>query len=418
MRWFKRAIYAAIFLLSLLITGPAQAQLSADSTQLVINIPSRTIGLYVNNVLMKEYHVAIGKPSSPTPLGEYRIVDKEIDPWWFPPGMGYSVPSGPANPLGYRWMGFSGNYGIHGTNAPGSIGSAVSNGCIRMYEEDVEELFALVPDNTPLNIIYERVVIQVNQQGYASIGSYPDVYGYKDVSLNEVKEKLAALGLGGFLSDEYLQQLIRNETDCQVVFAKLHNIKVNAKLLTERMVTVDSVRYAPIMAVATELGASISWDEQNHQVNWKKRAVPGVMKDGILYVSDQDLQGLFGGRQKWDEAQNCLILKTPAIMFEGKEVVSNIHMVDGSQVVPVLSLAQILQLKVAWNKEHQEVRYGFKKIPVRIIDGEPYIETQNICESFNAAAEWNDEEQVLNLTYPANACDYSMYIDQMADFVD
>ncbi len=414
----RKAVCVVISFLTIMVTVQAQAQPGADLTRLVVNLPSRTIDLYVNNMVVKEYPVAIGKPSTPTPLGDFNIIDKEIDPWWFPPGRGYSVPSGPANPLGYRWMGFSGNYGIHGTNAPWSIGLAVSNGCIRMYEEDVEELFALVPDNTPLSITYERIKVQINSQGDASIGIYPDIYGYKGISLQEIKAKLTALGLGGFLSDEYLQQLMRNKTGRQVVFAKLHSIKVNDKLLAEQVVSVDSVMYVPIQAVAAELGAIVSWDEKSHQVHWKKQAVPGVIKDGIIYVSPQDLQGLFGGKQKWDEKQNCLIMKTPAILFEGKETVNSVHVANGSQVVPALALAQILQQKVTWDKKRQELRSGCKKIPVQVIDDEPYINVQNIREYFNAAVLWNDEEQVLQLTYPANAYDYSMYIDQMADFVD
>ncbi len=86
------------------------------------------------------YPVAVGKPETPTPHGTYRIINKIVNP-----GGG----------LGTRWMGLDipdGPYGIHGTFNPESIGKAISNGCIRMYNHDVEELFSLVHIGTTVVI--------------------------------------------------------------------------------------------------------------------------------------------------------------------------------------------------------------------------------------------------------------------------
>jgi hypothetical protein len=61
----------------------------------------------------------------------------------------------PGGPFGVRWMRLSipwGGYGIHGTNNPSSIGKAVSHGCVRMYNEDVIQVYDLVPLGTPVNI--------------------------------------------------------------------------------------------------------------------------------------------------------------------------------------------------------------------------------------------------------------------------
>ena len=80
----------------------------------------------------KAYPIAVGKPETPTPLGTYHIIDKIVNP----DGI-----------LGTRWMGLdipNGPYGIHGTSLPDSIGKAISNGCIRMYNHNAEELFSLV----------------------------------------------------------------------------------------------------------------------------------------------------------------------------------------------------------------------------------------------------------------------------------
>jgi lipoprotein-anchoring transpeptidase ErfK/SrfK len=92
---------------------------------------------------VKLYDVAVGTPTTPTPQGTFTVVNRLAHPTWFGPSG--AVPPGKENPLGTRWMGLSAaNYGIHGTNAPASIGRAASHGCIRMRQQDLEELFELV----------------------------------------------------------------------------------------------------------------------------------------------------------------------------------------------------------------------------------------------------------------------------------
>ncbi|WFA10387.1 L,D-transpeptidase family protein [Tissierella sp. Yu-01] len=124
--------------------------------------------------VLKKYPVATGKPSSPTPLGTYEIAD--MGKW----GQGF----------GSRWMGLNvpwGIYGIHGTNKPGSIGFNASAGCIRMRNNDIEDL-------------YERVgvgTIVVITNGYYG----PFGYGYRDLipgdrgaDVLEVQKRLASIG--------------------------------------------------------------------------------------------------------------------------------------------------------------------------------------------------------------------------------
>jgi LysM repeat protein len=109
-------------------------------TRLTINTTLRRLYHYRGGELVKVYPVAVGKPSTPTPTGDYKIITKILNP---------------GGVLGTRWMGLSipgGNYGIHGTNNPSSIGTAVSLGCIRMHNHNVEELFPQVNIGTPVHI--------------------------------------------------------------------------------------------------------------------------------------------------------------------------------------------------------------------------------------------------------------------------
>jgi lipoprotein-anchoring transpeptidase ErfK/SrfK len=104
------------------------------------------------------FPVAVGMPAWPTPLGNLRIASMQRNPWWYPPNQPWAegaspVPPGPGNPLGTRWMGTNlGGIGIHGTYNPGSIGTAASHGCIRMYIRDSEWLYERIRIGTPVFI--------------------------------------------------------------------------------------------------------------------------------------------------------------------------------------------------------------------------------------------------------------------------
>ena len=104
-----------------------------------------TLSVYVGEKYFKGYRVGLGKDGS-TPEGAYKVEDKIINPTWFRPGK--TVRFGdPANPLGTRWIKFSKGYGIHGTWEPQTVGTQASEGCVRMLNKDVEELFDLVVRN-------------------------------------------------------------------------------------------------------------------------------------------------------------------------------------------------------------------------------------------------------------------------------
>jgi lipoprotein-anchoring transpeptidase ErfK/SrfK len=107
----------------------------------------------------RKFNVATGLASYPTPLGSFTIVDKQRDPWWYPPDSDWAagaqpVPPGPGNPLGTRWMGLSEPLiGIHGTPDAASIGYSASHGCIRMLVPEAEWLFERVEKGTPVFIL-------------------------------------------------------------------------------------------------------------------------------------------------------------------------------------------------------------------------------------------------------------------------
>ena len=110
-------------------------------------------------LVKRKFGVATGTASYPTPLGNFTLVDKQRDPWWYPPDSDWAagaqpVPPGPGNPLGTRWMGLSEPLiGIHGTPDAASIGYSASHGCIRMLVPEAEWLFERVQEGTPVFIL-------------------------------------------------------------------------------------------------------------------------------------------------------------------------------------------------------------------------------------------------------------------------
>ena len=123
-----------------------------------IDLSEYTLTLLRGGTPTRSYPIAKGQPRYPTPTGSLRVTDKQVDPAWMPPDSPWAaeldtIPAGPGNPLGTRWIGTSRTaIGIHGTSAEGSIGTAASHGCIRMRIADVEQLFRHVRIGTPIRI--------------------------------------------------------------------------------------------------------------------------------------------------------------------------------------------------------------------------------------------------------------------------
>ncbi len=148
-------------------------------TGIVVNLPEHRLYYFPKPkrgqpAQVITYPVSIGKMDWHTPLGETQVIAKQMNPSWHPPEsvrkehaaegdiLPAVVPPGPANPLGTRAMRLAvgkGSYLIHGTNNPIAVGLAVTHGCIRMYPEDVEALYPLVPVGTRVRIVNEPVKV-------------------------------------------------------------------------------------------------------------------------------------------------------------------------------------------------------------------------------------------------------------------
>jgi L,D-transpeptidase ErfK/SrfK len=162
------------------------------SNGFVINLPELNLYYFKDGAYQRRYALAAGKPSWPTPTGNYKISDKRKNPTWNVPEsiqeemdeQGYEVvekvPPGPKNPLGKFWLGTTADgVGIHATNRPWSVGYHVSHGCIRMLPEEIEKLFPEIPLGTPVKIIYRPIKMALTAQGRIFLEAHPNIYQKK-----------------------------------------------------------------------------------------------------------------------------------------------------------------------------------------------------------------------------------------------
>lgn len=121
----------------------------------VVSLEDRKLAVVEDGQVKRVYTVAVGKPSTPSPVGTFTIQRRVKNPVYQHDGK--VIQPGPGNPVGTRWMGLNiKGYGIHGTNEPRSIGKAASHGCIRMARKDLEQIYEMVAVGDTVELVGER----------------------------------------------------------------------------------------------------------------------------------------------------------------------------------------------------------------------------------------------------------------------
>ena len=309
---------AIIFILSLL-TAPVHAE-----KKIFINSASRLMLLYDGNTRIAMYHLGLGKVDTPTPSGYFKIAEKVINPSWIDPSHPeYEIPSGSDNPLGYRWMQIHGNYGIHGTNRPDSIGHYVSNGCIRMNERDVEELFDAVEVGTPVEITYNRVVVEKNPEDEVVYYVYPDGYGIQEVTVADVAKWIEPFGVLPFESEYDISQKIEASDGEPTFIGKPYNVEINGELTQPtdanntrffaKAVLRDGISYLPVVPIAKILRMKLEWNKTEASLKSRFGKVICYDRKGQLYCNADDATILFnieGGLQTGADGKKIFRFKS------------------------------------------------------------------------------------------------------------
>lgn len=161
------ALCALALIAALLTAAPAKAREVVPfngypNGSIVVVTHERQLYYVMGNGQALRYPVGVGKAGMAW-HGHAFVARKLVRPSWGPPidiwranpNLPAVIPGGsPRNPMGERVLGLDrGNYAIHGTNDPSSIGHFVSHGCIRMYNQDIVDLYQRVPIGTPVYVL-------------------------------------------------------------------------------------------------------------------------------------------------------------------------------------------------------------------------------------------------------------------------
>jgi L,D-transpeptidase ErfK/SrfK len=156
---------------------------TGHSASIVVNTGEMRLFYFVKNgTQVYTYPIGMGILDYKTPTGNFYVNQKIVNPAWHIPKHLQAkydmavMPAGPDNPMGEYKLGLNwGDYGIHGCNLPWAVGRLVSHGCTRLYPEDIEKLFAMVPIGTKVEYIYEPAKIGF-RQGHVYLSVHDDVY--------------------------------------------------------------------------------------------------------------------------------------------------------------------------------------------------------------------------------------------------
>jgi hypothetical protein len=290
--------------------GFVHADSSPSGYRILINTASRTLKLYKNDSLIKEFPIAVGKPATKSPIGSFKIVSKVINPWWG--NHGNPMPPGPNNPLGIRWMGLSaprGSYGIHGNSTPSSISTFASGGCIRMFNNDVETLYNMVSIGTPVQMVYENIELKVDKYtGTPVLIVYPNMY--KQSNAEDLIKRFRAENVA--ISDELAAKALRianSSIRTTVAVAEGTPMLLNNQFVTNDAFIENGEAYACNLVAMDYFGLS---SDMLAYMNIKT-----LEKDGKVYINMTDAALKIGGEIQYDKINNNIYITENLIKING-----------------------------------------------------------------------------------------------------
>ncbi|HXJ87391.1 MAG TPA: L,D-transpeptidase [Candidatus Binatia bacterium] len=195
-QWSTSTYILAVLALAAALPCWSQGSVPADDDQrdrvVLVSLVDRKLAVIDDGVVIATFQVAVGTEVSPSPTGEFTVVSRVVNPTYYHHGT--VIPKGKDNPVGTRWVGLNlKGYGIHGTNAPKSIGRAASHGCIRLRNRDMERLFAMLQIGDVVQIRGERDEQiarffggEADETVVASARSLPEPNGQQEDTRNDV----------------------------------------------------------------------------------------------------------------------------------------------------------------------------------------------------------------------------------------
>jgi L,D-transpeptidase ErfK/SrfK len=195
----------------------------------VVNIPEMRLFFFQRSkdnpgtTVVYTYPVGLGRDDWRTPTGKFKIRGKTLNPQWNIPesirkehiadrgdSRTFIAGGDPENPLGRHRIELTlPMYGIHGTNIPWGVGMQVSHGCVRLYPEDIERLFPLVPIGAPGEFAYQPVKVGL-RGGAVYVEAHRDIYGHAPAQYREAVAAFSRAGLADRVDQKALLRALED----------------------------------------------------------------------------------------------------------------------------------------------------------------------------------------------------------------
>ncbi len=382
----KRSFFIALIVI--ICFSRVLADSGSNKSAIEINLPSGTLSLYKDGNLAKEYPLCLGKQSTPTPAGQYRIIYKAVNPYWL--NKGDVVPPGPQNPLGVRWMGITRGIGIHGNNKPESIGTYASAGCIRMFNRDVVEVYNQVTVNTPVNIKYDRLKLFEDKYSMKkSIIIYPDIY--------KKGAEIARQQLGQLSNTDISEAILKKarEIIAKPVAKPLTVSDGIGVFLNNSLMTCDALEeegeiYVNYKAAEDILGLTPGLADQ-FNIGIKEL-------EGVIYINLNDTADSFGGTVSYDEAADNAYIDMEVVKVNGAFAGINHGDYDKSDY---LTVEVVKNLGYEYSEDSVDIRIFGKGIMKLKRNNAWVINADNLAEALGGSKDANSRYGIVDLKLPA-----------------
>lgn len=340
---------------------------AAGNNEIILNLPAFTLEYYEDEALIKAYPVAVGRKTSQTPVGDFKVINKSKNPTWFPRGKP-SVPPGPANPLGTRWIGFKNGYGIHGNNKPSVIGTMASAGCVRLYNEDVEELYEKISVGTPVKVIYQTFISAASgRKPYIKV--YPDLYGFGVNIRESIAAELNEQKI--IIPEKKLSILLNNVNKKSVVFTEGYFLTYNGEFVTNDIEAIEQDFHINKKELEKFFGAACSGCQ------------PVLMEDEE-YIPLNEVFKIEGPTVKINESEEIIEVKGNLIAVNGEILrMGYIRQEPNKILIHVRPLAEFLGWNVSWDNETQKAFLNETPLNTSLINSKSYMSVQEACSVMN-----------------------------------
>ncbi|NLZ52518.1 MAG: L,D-transpeptidase family protein [Thermoanaerobacteraceae bacterium] len=373
-----KKLVSCILIIAVLFTYSGISQ-GSMTNKIILNIPAFSLEYYEGETLIRTYPVAVGRSTSQTPMGDFQVINKLKNPTWFPKGR-QSVPPGHSNPLGTRWIGFKNGYGIHGNNNPSAIGTMASAGCVRLYNQDVEELYEKVAIGTPVKIIYQTQLLHNNGiKPYLKV--YPDIYGFGVNRKEAIITKLNESNIQ--IAQQKLDTLLNKVNTEPVIFNQGYFMTFNKRLVTNDIEIIDQKFYINKQEIEKYCGAVC------------KSAWPAVIQEREYINFDE----FFNNGQfdiKINKEEEIISITGILITVNGELLKAGCLKENNITLIPIRPVAESLGWTVSWNNETRTAFANDIPLKTVLINSRSYMTLEEICLTFNLYSVKDDTKGIIN----------------------